>query len=235
MIHDVDATLAALLAAEALPGGEAEVVFDAPTRDWASRLNGPCVDVFLYDIREDVGRREIAAEPVRNTEGRIVARRPPPRRFRLSYLLTAWTRRPEDEHRLLSQLLGGLLRHDRVPAVHLRGQLAGQPLPVLLQLALPPSGDRGIADVWNALGGELKPSLDLVVVAPFDPARVVEIGPPVREEPFLDVRRSPVDPRAERTNRAADPTAPHASTVLGPAGVRSPGAAAGRAARVAEL
>ncbi|WP_322761450.1 DUF4255 domain-containing protein [Frankia sp. Cr2] len=229
MIHDVDATLAALLTAEALPGGEAEVVFDAPTRDWASRLNGPCVDVFLYDIREDVGRREIAAEPVRNTEGRVVARRPPPRRFRLSYLLTAWTRRPEDEHRLLSQLLGALLRHDRVPTGHLRGQLSGQPLPVLLQLALPPSADRGIADVWNALGGELKPSLDLVVVAPFDPARVVAIGPPVLEEPFLDVRRSPVDPRTQRAPDAADPDGAR------PAGVRSPGAGNVRAARIAEL
>jgi hypothetical protein len=59
MIHDVDASLAALIRAEALAGGEAEVVFDPPTKEWASRRHAPAVDVFLYDIREDVTRRDI--------------------------------------------------------------------------------------------------------------------------------------------------------------------------------
>ncbi|EIV92974.1 DUF4255 domain-containing protein [Frankia sp. QA3] len=190
MIHDVDETLAALLAAEGVAGGATEVLFDAPTRDWAARRSAPCIDAFLYDIREDVARREIAAVPVRDTGGRIVARRPPPRRLRLSYLLTAWTTRPQDEHRLLSVLLGALLRHDVVPAAHLRGALADGSLPVLLQLALPTGGDRGIADVWNALGGELKPSLDLVVVAPFDPDRSEPAGPPVQARPELRIHRT---------------------------------------------
>jgi hypothetical protein len=118
----------------------------------------------------------------------------PPRRLRLSYLLTAWTTRPEDEHRLLSALLAALLRHDVVPTAHLRGALADQPIPVLLQLALPAGSERGIADVWNALGGELKPSLDLVVVAPFDPARVESAAPLVAAQPELRVRPSAIDP-----------------------------------------
>jgi hypothetical protein len=41
--------------------------------------------------------------------------------------------------------------------------------------------------VWSALGGELKPSLDLVVVAPFDYRREIEFGPPVLEGPQLAV------------------------------------------------
>ncbi|EFC85046.1 DUF4255 domain-containing protein [Parafrankia sp. EUN1f] len=196
MIHDVDATLAALLAAEAVAGGDTEVLFDAPTREWAARRGGPCIDAFLYDIREDVARREIAFEQVRDGAGRIVARRPPPRRLRLSYLLTAWTSRPEDEHRLLSALLAALLRHDAVPAEYLRGALVDQPIPVLLQLALPTGADRGIADVWNALGGELKPSLDLVVVAPFDPARVEPVRKLVAADPEVHLRASATDPRA---------------------------------------
>ncbi len=195
MIHDVDATLSALLTAEGVAGGDTQVRFDAPTRDWAARRSGPCVDAFLYDIREDVARREIGAEPVRAAGGRIIARRPPPRRLRLSYLLTAWTTRPEDEHRLLSALLGALLRHDAVPREHVRGSLVDQPVPVLLQLALPTGGDRGIADVWNALGGELKPSLDLVVVAPFDPNRIEPVLSWVDVPPTLHVRGSAVDPR----------------------------------------
>jgi hypothetical protein len=189
MIHDVDASLSELLRAEALNGSEAEVVFDAPTREWVSRQSAPAVDVFLYDIREDVGRRDVMAQPVRDQEGVVVGRRPPVRRFKLAYLLTAWTRRPEDEHRLLSQLLTALLRYDRIPDGYLRGQLEGEPTPVLLQLALPPTQDRSLSDIWNALGGELKPSIDLVVVAPLDPQRRLEAGPPV-EEPTLRVVRT---------------------------------------------
>jgi hypothetical protein len=214
MIHDVDATLSALLSAEGVAGGDTEVVFDAPTRDWAARRSGPCVDAFLYDIREDVTRREITPEPVRDADGKIVARRPPARRLRLSYLLTAWTSRPEDEHRLLSALLAALMRHDAVPDAHLRGALADQPIPVLLQLALPTGGDRSIADVWNALGGELKPSLDLVVVAPFDPVRVEWVERRVTEDPILHVRDSPADPR--RATRASTGTA---TAGLGTAGL----------------
>lgn len=217
MIHDVDATLSALLAAENVTGGDTEVLFDAPTREWAARRGTvPCVDAFLYDIREDVARREIAAEAVRDGDGRIVARRPPPRRLRLSYLLTAWTSRPEDEHRLLSALLGALLRHDVVPADHLRGSLANQPIPVLLQLALPAGGDRGIADVWNALGGEFRPSLDLVVIAPFDPARVEPVAELVAAGPELRVGPAGAVPRL------ADPAGPAAEAgAAGAAG--SPG------------
>ena len=37
-----------------------------------------------------------------------------------------------------------------------------------MTVALPPPEDRSFADVWSALGGELKPSLDLVVSAPVE-------------------------------------------------------------------
>jgi hypothetical protein len=48
-----------------------------------------------------------------------------------------------------------------------------------VSVALPPPEDRSFADVWSALGGELKPSLDLVVTAPVDGGRRYPAGPPV--------------------------------------------------------
>ena len=42
-----------------------------------------------------------------------------------------------------------------------------------------------LSDVWSALGGELKPSLDLTVIAPLLPERFAEAGPPVTDEPVL--------------------------------------------------
>ena len=179
MISDVDASLSALLETEALNGSETRIVFDAPTTEWAARRSGPMVDVFLYDIREDVGRRDIAAVPERDQSGRIIGRRPGVRHFRLSYLLTAWTNRPEDEHRLLGQLLETLLRYDRIPDTCLRGRLRDET--VVLGLALPPSPDRSLTDLWSALGGEMKPSLDLVAVAPIRPDRSYYAGPPAAE------------------------------------------------------
>jgi hypothetical protein len=187
MIHDVDESLRALVQRDALNGSGVDVAFDAPTKDWVARRNAPVVNLYLYDIREDLSRRDTAWVDIRGEDGRVKERRLPPRRYRLSYLVTAWTSRPEDEHRLLSALLSGFVRHEYFPAELLRGTLEAEEIPVLLTVALPPEDDRKIADTWSALGGELKPSLDVVVTAPMNIARSIEAGPPVLEEPRLAI------------------------------------------------
>ncbi|MEA2633933.1 MAG: hypothetical protein QOH92_700 [Chloroflexota bacterium] len=186
MIQDVDESLRALVKRDALNGSKADVAFDAPTKEWSSRRNTPTVDLYLYDIREDLEQREVMWQDIRGDarDPRLITeRRPPPRRFKLSYLVTAWTQRPEDEHRLLSALLGCFLRHPTMPADALSGTLVESRQPITLNIALPPPQDRSISDVWSALGGELKPSLDLVVNAPFDIKVAMPAGPPVLEEP----------------------------------------------------
>ena len=187
MIHDVDESLRALIKRDALNGSGVEVAFDAPTKDWVARRNSPVVNLYLYDIREDLTRRDTAWVDIKGEDGRVKERRLPPRRFRLSYLATAWTQRPEDEHRLLSSLLAGFLQHEYFPPELLKGALDGEEIPVLLTVALPPADERKIADTWSALGGELKPSLDVVVTAPLNIARSIEAGPPVLEEPRLEI------------------------------------------------
>ncbi len=72
-------------------------------------------------------------------------------------------------------------------------------------VALPPPEDRAFADVWSALGGELKPSIDVVVSAPVDTRQRYETGPPVTVPPLVSLGGStgwpPTEPagRAERT------------------------------------
>lgn len=201
MIQDVDESLRALVRRDALSGNGVEIAFDAPTREWVAKRNAPVVDLYLYDIREDTTRRDVQWEAVRDETGRVTERRPPPRRFRLSYLLTAWTQRPEDEHRLLSAMLTCFVSNEYLPMDLLSGSLADAPVPVYLTVALPPAEDRSIADVWTAMGGELKPSLDLVVTAPLVIRRSREVGPPVLEEPVLRVVRT--DTPAEAATPAA--------------------------------
>ncbi len=239
MIHDVDAALRALIERET-GIRDVEVVFDAPTRDWAGRRTVPTVDVYLYDIREDLRRRERGVLNEYNADQtRIVGRHLPPRHFKLSYLVTAWTQRPEDEHRLLSALLGAFLKFEALPADLLGGPLAELGLPVPLTVGLPPPEDRGFADVWSALGGELKPSIDVVVSAPMSTGQQFPMGPAVTEPPrfsfggsggfpgreSVGISFAPADADVAEGDDAEVGTAGDAADDVGPAGKRRSAAA----------
>ncbi len=216
VIHEVDSALRTLIDREA-GIRDVEVVFDAPTREWASRRTTPTVDVYLYDIREDLRRRERGVlNEYNDDQTRIVGRHLPPRHFKLSYLVTAWTQRPEDEHRLLSALLGAFLRYDALPADMLGGPLAEIGLPVPLTVGLPPPEDRGFADVWSALGGELKPSIDVVVSTPINTGQQFEVGPPVTTPPIFNFGGSSDVPVSEPVGLTVEE--PQQSTAPEPAG-----------------
>ena len=187
MIAQVDAALREIVTTEALEGADLEVVFDAPTKDWAARRNAPTINLYLYDIREDTRRRPAGYLEERNDDGLVTLRRPAPRFYKLSYLVTAWTQRSEDEHQLLDNLLRAFLKYDALPDHLVVGQLAEPRENVKMTVGLPPPEDRAFADVWSALGGELKPSLDLVVTAPMWTGREYPAGPPVEEGVYLDV------------------------------------------------
>jgi hypothetical protein len=191
VIAQVDDALRTLVRTQALEGAEVEVLFDAPTKDWAARRNAPTVNLYLYDIREDLRRRERGLSEERDDDGTVRRRRPAPRYFKLSYLVTAWTQRPEDEHLLLDQLLRCFLRYEALPQNLVTGRLAEPGMPVPITVGLPPPEDRAFADVWSALGGELKPSLDVVVIAPIETGIVYEIAPPASAGTVVDMGDRP--------------------------------------------
>ncbi|WP_158887994.1 DUF4255 domain-containing protein [Amycolatopsis anabasis] len=166
MIHEVDEALRALITDGAWLGSQIEVVFDAPTRDWAARRNAPTINVFLYDVREDLARRGSGRMEEHDEQGELLGWRPPPRWYHLSYLVTAWTSRAPDEHRLLSALLARFGTTELLPRRTLGGSLAETGLNLPLQAARPLGEGRSLSELWSALGGELKPSIDLLVTAP---------------------------------------------------------------------
>ncbi|MFI6644224.1 DUF4255 domain-containing protein [Streptomyces sp. NPDC050504] len=177
MIHEIDEALRGLLA----PAVTGDVAFDAPTRDWAARRNAPTLNAYLYDIREDLALRERGAHPERNGQGVVQRMRQAPRWFRLSYLVTAWTSRPEDEHRLLSGVLALLLPHEVLTGDAVPESVRPLTRTLPLSVGVPPAESRSLADIWSALGGELKPSLDVVVTTPFPVTPVFDVAPPVTE------------------------------------------------------
>ncbi|MEU6369506.1 DUF4255 domain-containing protein [Streptomyces sp. NPDC046931] len=226
MIHEVDEVLKNLLGGGALAGSGIDVAFAAPTRDWAARRNTPTINAYLYDIREDVGRRQRGHLPVLDEREVIVKRRQPPRWFRLSYLVTAWTKQPQDEHRLLSAVLATLIPRELVPPTELPGALGALGMAVPLSVAGVQTESRSLAEIWSALGGELKPSLDVVVTAPFPAYPEYDAGPPVTEGAAVRVRTTDGVP-AEAEERAHRPRQVAAARDARKAA--GPGGGAGRA------
>lgn len=204
MIPEIDEALGGLLRSRVVPGGQVEVSFEPPTRDWAAGRNTPTVNAYLYEIREDADRREYGIRSVRDSSGIVTERKRPLRFFRLSYLMTCWTRRPEDEHRLLSSLLGCLIGTEVLP-VEGTGALAVLGMPVQLALAAPPGDSRSAADLWSALGGNLKPSIDLTVITPYPDELGQPVAPPATETRVVGRRTDVPDavdrPRVRRMRR----------------------------------
>lgn len=203
MIHEADEVLKRLLGGGALAGSGIDVSFEAPTRDWAARRNAPVINTYLYDIREDVDRRQRGHVPARDERDIVVRRRRPPRWFRLSYLVTAWTRTPQDEHRLMSAVLATLLTRELVPPAELPGSLAALGLSVPVTVAGSRTESRSLAEIWSALGGELRPSLDLVVTVPFPAFPEYDAGPAVTEGATVRLRGTDAGPpqSSERSHR----------------------------------
>ncbi len=176
MLNLLDEGLEAFLRSEVpLARNGIDVSFAAPDRDWGAGVTRPTINLFLWDIRRNLSERE-AGLPLMTESGRRV-RRPPPPRVDCRYLVSAWTSETPDEHALLGAVLATLLRHDEIGAEHLPDPYSTvRPLPSL-SVAASDAGDQ--SDFWSAVGGQLKPGLDLRITATIDAVAMGEAGPPV--------------------------------------------------------
>lgn len=167
MFDDVDESLRSLLIADVpIDPSEVEISFDRPTREWSGRLAGPTLNLFLFDVRERMDFRDDSWR-VSRTAGGVVTREKGPRRVDLSYSLTAWTREPEDEHRILGRVLACLYRNARLPEEHYRGALEGFEASIPLR-AMPPDHLQKSTDFWGVMDNELRANLTWVATAPLD-------------------------------------------------------------------
>jgi hypothetical protein len=177
MLHLLDETLETFLRTVVpLPARDVDVAFAAPDGEWSAALSSrPTVDLYLWDIRPNLVERDFGEVIIEEADGRRFRRDPLPR-IDCRYLVTAWTSEVRDEHSLLGDVLAALLVHPVIEAEHLQGGFASvRPLPTLTLR----SGDGSEnSDFWSALGGQLKPGLDLVVTVTVDAAMRAVAGPP---------------------------------------------------------
>ena len=190
MLHELDQTLATLLKRE-LPGrDQITVSFVAPDDQFS--VKPPAVDLFLYDVRENLELRSNDEVVERQTDWTAIRYRPPVR-VDASYLITAWpgggagqTDSSEDEHMLLSAVMRVLLRFPKLPRELLQGSLARQdwPLPVT---TLQPGRLQSLGEFWQALGGKPKAALNYTVTLPVDVSEPEQLPVVVDREIRIDL------------------------------------------------
>jgi hypothetical protein len=164
VIQDLSNTLKAILTQPGLPAdlAAAAIVFDRPADAFAPTQT--TVDLFLYDIRENLELRNYQST-VAVSDG-VAKFTPPPLRVACSYLVTAWpvggTNVALQEQQLLAEVLQLLAGIPVIPANFLQGSLVGQQ-PALPVVTLHPEALRSLSEFWTALGAKLRPSLTVTV------------------------------------------------------------------------
>ena len=173
MISDVDEALRNLiLDSLTVSRQNVDIKYDLPSRDWASRLNRPTINLFLFDIRENLrlrGAEQARQFPLPN--GKVEVRRNPVR-IDLRYLLTAWTKDPEDEHLLLSDALSTLLRNPVIPDKYASEQMKKQQFQTILDAAVyqPEHGPTEKAtEIWGVIGNDIHAGFIVTVTITVDP------------------------------------------------------------------
>jgi hypothetical protein len=177
-LADLDEALRGLLKRELERRGfeGVDISFDAPSREWAGKLTGPTVSLFLYDLREAREQADISGGENRGNGRAVITS--PALRLEATYAITAWSKAVEDEHRLLSQMLGILHSYRAIPPDLIDGRLADAG--TIETLVGRPVEEK--ADFWTAVGGQYRPSIDFAVRLSIASGAVFVRGPEVRTQ-----------------------------------------------------
>jgi len=192
VFQDLDATLAALVRAELALSG-VDISFVGPDDQFPPpSVTLPALSFFLYDVRQNTDLRSTDWDVSRDDSG-VTTRRRPPARVDCSYLITAWPSQStpdpaQDEHRMLGEVLKVLLRHHRIPAQYLRGDLVGSEPPVPTRIVAE-NRLQSLGEFWQAMGGKPKASLHYAVTLGVDVFEPVLVGPQITER-RLDIEQT---------------------------------------------
>ena len=174
MFRDLDLTLKHILdSADDAELKNAGATFDTPDRTHTNAQGK--INLFLYDIRENLPLRD--AVPVTVRRGDTFERQRPPLRIDCTYVVTAWEDPAEDGHHLLALALTWLSRFTTIPVGMLQGGLqqavthpiAGNPpIPLPTMVAQMDGSKNSVGEFWSALGIAPRPYFNLIVTIPLD-------------------------------------------------------------------
>ncbi|MDX2161446.1 MAG: DUF4255 domain-containing protein [bacterium] len=165
MIHELDSTFERILYEQGkINRRDVDIAFDAPTSEWSARVSRPTLNMWCFDLRENMRLRNADLSTKTGKNGGIGRAAVPPRRYDLAYLLTSWARKMEDEHQLLWRALGALMQVPLITeAMSVGDALKGQPYDIPVTVANPGEVHANITDLWSVLNNQMR--LGFVVVA----------------------------------------------------------------------
>ncbi|HVA92132.1 MAG TPA: Pvc16 family protein [Chloroflexota bacterium] len=167
MLTDFNATLKQLLVKRVpLDPNEVEISFDCPKREWSAKVIKPTMNLYLFDVRENVSLRTRNYRTVNGPEGRTGRLRPPVY-VDLSYFVTSWAREISDEHTLLWRAMTAMMRESELGKDLLQGTMK-EDWPVNIMVAQADGVLRNPGEFWNALDNDLKPAVVYSVTLPVD-------------------------------------------------------------------
>lgn len=162
MLADFDKTLENILITEGnLNRNDIDIAFDPPTGEWSSRLSRPTLNCWCFDLRENLKLR--IPDRTVTTNGNIARIGVPIKRMDLTYLVTAWARKMEDEHQLLWRGLGALKRFPALEPEQCEGALRYQEHNIPLIVADMSIVQTNLVDLWSVLENQMR--LGFIVIA----------------------------------------------------------------------
>lgn len=186
MIEDLDASIKALLEYElADTHPDLSISFESPDNNFPSGVvNTPAVDLFLYDIRENLELRHNEMFFHQTAPDGTTELKREPVLVECTYLITAWSDATAtaaiDEQVIISNVIRALYRHvsipdtlpdktdpDGAPVQILQGHLVGaDPLPRAFTIQT--GHMQNPSEFWSAMGGKPKPQCNYQVTFAMD-------------------------------------------------------------------
>lgn len=167
MLDDLDKTIEKLLIEEGkINKNEIDISFEPPNGEWSARLNRPTINIWCFDVRENLKLRSMEMHHQDNGNwGRTSIA---PRRMDVAYLVTAWTRKIEDEHRLLWRALGTLKRFAVLKPEQGEGLIRYQTRDMPLLIADPSGIQVNMTDLWSVMENQMRLGFTLLITVELD-------------------------------------------------------------------
>lgn len=177
MLHDLDKTLEKILIERGkFNKGEIDITFEQPTSEWSATLSRPTINCWGFDLRENIKLRTMERDIQRQMSKKqnVANIRRVPMRFDISYLVTAWARKAEDEHQLLWRALAALAHYLALDPADCEGSMQEQPYDIPLLVGQMTEAASNMTDLWSVLDNEMRMGFTVVATLALDPQRVVE-------------------------------------------------------------
>ncbi|GAB1420226.1 DUF4255 domain-containing protein [Anaerolineales bacterium] len=173
MLQDLDATFKKILLEKGnIKSNEIDISFEQPVSEWSSRLSRPTINLWAFDIRENLKLRSLERN-VSRQDGRSSTSYGP-RRMDVMYLVTAWARKASDEHQLLWRALSVFKQYMVLPPAECEGLVRFQSRDMPIYVA--DMSDHGVnmPDLWGVLDNQMRLGFTIVITVELDVSLSIE-------------------------------------------------------------